>query len=76
MTIGGTPAQLVDTVKNGVADVIWTAPGYTTGRFPVMEAMELTFVIRDSVSGSRAAWAFYQRHAQADQCAPYQQPGQ
>jgi TRAP-type C4-dicarboxylate transport system substrate-binding protein len=66
MTIGGTPAQLVDTVKNGVADVIWTAPGYTTGRFPVMEAMELPFVIRDSVSGSRAAWAFYQRHAQAE----------
>lgn len=63
MQLGGTPAQLVDLVKNGVADIVWTAPGYSAGRFPIIETMELPFVVRDGLSGSRAAWDFYQRHA-------------
>jgi TRAP-type C4-dicarboxylate transport system substrate-binding protein len=34
MQLGGTPPQLVDQVRDGVVDVIWTLPGYTPGRFP------------------------------------------
>ncbi len=63
MQLGGTPAQLVDLAKNGVADIVWTAPGYSAGRFPVIEALELPFIMRDGVTGSRAAWEFYERHA-------------
>ncbi|MCB6182641.1 TRAP transporter substrate-binding protein [Leeia sp. TBRC 13508] len=66
MQLGGTPAQLVDQVKNGVADIVWTAPGYSAGRFPTIEAMELPFVVTDAVSGSKAAWAFYQKNAQKE----------
>ena len=66
MQLGGTPAQLVDLVRNGVADIVWTAPGYSAGRFPVIETMELPFVVRDGLSGSRAAWDFYERHAVAE----------
>jgi TRAP-type C4-dicarboxylate transport system substrate-binding protein len=66
MQLGGTPAQLVDQVKNGVADVVWTAPGYSTGRFPRIEAFELPFVVSDAVSGSRAVWKFYQQYAQQE----------
>ncbi|RJF96576.1 C4-dicarboxylate transporter [Noviherbaspirillum cavernae] len=66
MQLGGTPAQLVDQVRNGVADVVWTAPGYSTGRFPLIEAFELPFMISDASSGSRAAWKFYQQHAQQE----------
>ena len=66
MQLGGTPAQLVDQVKNGVADVVWTAPGYSTGRFPRIEAFELPFVVADAVSGSRAVWKFYQQYAQSE----------
>lgn len=66
MQLGGTPAQLVDLAKNGVADIVWTAPGYSAGRFPIVETMELPFVVRDGLSGSRAAWDFYQRHAAAE----------
>ena len=29
MSMGGTPAQLVDQVKDGVADLVITLPGYT-----------------------------------------------
>ena len=66
MQLGGTPAQLVDQVKNGVADIVWTAPGYSTGRFPIIEAFELPFLVADASSGSRAVWKFYQQYAQAE----------
>ena len=66
MQLGGTPAQLVDQVKNGVADIVWTAPGYSTGRFPAIEAFELPFLVSDATSGSRAVWKFYQQYAQKE----------
>lgn len=66
LQLGGTAAQLVDQVRNGVADVVWTAPGYSPGRFPAIEALELPFVITDATSGSRAAWTFYQTHARKE----------
>ncbi len=45
MQLGGTPPQLVDQLKNGVADVVWTLPSFSSGRFPVLEAMELPFML-------------------------------
>ncbi|WP_207807028.1 TRAP transporter substrate-binding protein [Parazoarcus communis] len=66
MQLGGTPPQLVDQVRNGVADVVWTAPGYSAGRFPVIEALELPFVVTDAHTGSLAAWSFYEQHAQKE----------
>lgn len=64
MQLGGTPGQLFDQVRNGVADVVWTAPGYAAGRFPKIEAMELPFRVKDSLSGSLATWSFYNQYAQ------------
>ncbi|HJV50045.1 MAG TPA: TRAP transporter substrate-binding protein [Noviherbaspirillum sp.] len=66
MQLGGTPAQLVDQVKNGVADVVWTAPGYSAGRFPAIEAFELPFMVKDATSGNRAVWKYYQQYAQQE----------
>lgn len=66
MQLGGTPAQLADQVKNGVADVVWTGPGYSAGRFPAIEAFELPFMVTDSTSSSKALWKFYQQHAQQE----------
>lgn len=66
MQLGGTPAQLADQVKNGVVDIAWTAPGYSTGRFPLTEALELPFVVTDALSGSRAAWAYYEQYAKSE----------
>ncbi|NBQ82363.1 MAG: C4-dicarboxylate ABC transporter [Betaproteobacteria bacterium] len=37
MQLGGTPPQLFEQVRDGVADVVWTLPGYTAGRFPSVE---------------------------------------
>src|SRR5690606_31540637 len=44
MQLGGTPPQLYDQAKDGVADIVWTLPGYTAGRFPSTEVFELPFV--------------------------------
>ena len=66
MQLGGTPAQLVDQVKNGVADVVWTGPGYSAGRFPAIEAFELPFMVADATNSSKALWKYYQQHAQQE----------
>ncbi len=59
--LGGTPGQLYQQVADGVADIAWTLPGYTGGRFPSMEVFDLPFLIRDAESASRAAWEYAQR---------------
>ena len=66
MQLGGTPGQLVDQAKNGVADIVWTGPGYSAGRFPAIEAFELPFMVKDSTSSSKALWKFYQQNAQQE----------
>ena len=67
LQLGGTPAQLADQVKNGVSDIVWTSPSYSTGRFPRTEALELPFTMPpDGMGGSRAMWEFYEKHARDD----------
>lgn len=44
MELGGQPAQLFDQARDGVADIVWTAPSKTPGRFAKIEAFELPFV--------------------------------
>jgi TRAP-type C4-dicarboxylate transport system substrate-binding protein len=63
MTGGGTPAQLVDRVKDGVDDLTMTLPGYTPGRFPIMEALELPFMASSAEGASAASWEFLQKYA-------------
>jgi len=63
MQLGGTPAQLIDQVKDGVADIVFTLPGYTAGRFPIMEVFELPFMNNSAETGARAAWDFYGKYA-------------
>ncbi len=56
MQLGGAPPQLYDQARDGVADIIWTLPGYTPNRFPRLEAFELPFVAnaRAAVNGPAA----------------------
>ena len=44
MQLGGKPQELYDQAKDGVADIVWTLPGYTPGRFPRTEVFELPFI--------------------------------
>ena len=44
MQLGGAPPQLFDQARDGIADITWTLPGSTPGRFPRIEVFELPFV--------------------------------
>lgn len=66
MQMGGTPPQLYDQAKDGVADIVWTLPGYTAGRFPLVEAFELPFMMRSYEGTSRALWDWVQANDQAE----------
>ncbi len=63
MQLGGTPPQLIDQVKDGVADIVFTLPGYTAGRFPMMEVFELPFMSSSAEATSQAAWDYYTQYA-------------
>lgn len=56
MQLGGKPGDLIDQVIDGVADVVWTLPGYTPGRFPQTEVFELPFMMTNAEATSRALW--------------------
>jgi TRAP-type transport system periplasmic protein len=45
MQLGGAPAQLLDQARDGIADIVWAAPGARPGRFPKGEVFELPFVL-------------------------------
>jgi TRAP-type C4-dicarboxylate transport system substrate-binding protein len=62
MSGGGTPAQLVDRVKDGVDDLTITLPGYTAGRFPIMEVFELPFMTNSAEAGAAASWDYLQKY--------------
>jgi len=62
MQLGGTPQNLVDQVKDGVVDIVWTLPGYTAGRYPLMEVFELPFMSSSATATSQAAWDYYTQY--------------
>lgn len=61
MALGGSPVDLYDQAVDGIADIIWTLPGYTAGRFPETEVFELPFMMSDAQATSRAFWDFGQK---------------
>jgi TRAP-type transport system periplasmic protein len=62
MQLGGTPPQLFDQAKDGVVDIVWTLPGYTSNRFPRAEVFDLPFIAGNAEATSRAAWTYHERH--------------
>jgi TRAP-type transport system periplasmic protein len=66
MQLGGTPPQLYDQVRDGVVDVVWTLPGYTAGRFPLVEVFELPFMMLDPEGTSKAVWNYVQQNDSAE----------
>jgi TRAP-type C4-dicarboxylate transport system substrate-binding protein len=64
MQMGGSPPQLFDQARDGVADITWTVLGYTPGRFNKAEVFELPFMC--SGGGEKCSRAFHtyvEKHA-------------
>jgi TRAP-type transport system periplasmic protein len=70
MQLGGKPEQLLQQVRDGVADVVWTLPGFTPGVMPKLEIFELPFLHRSTkatVMGLQDYTAKYMK----EEFAPY-----
>ena len=63
MQLGGTPPQLFDQARDGVADLVWTLPTYQAGRFTKSEVFELPYMVKSSEKGSQALWDFIQKNS-------------
>jgi len=63
MSLGGKPPQLINQVRDGVVDIIWTVNGYTPGLFPRTEAFEMPFVhTNDPAATSLAMRAMFDQY--------------
>lgn len=60
-SLGKSPFQQYDLVKNGVADVAWVVAGYSPGRFPQLHVLELPLMARNGVEAAAAAWNMYEK---------------
>lgn len=63
MQLGGTPPQLFDQARDGVADITWTVLGYTPGRFNKAEVFELPFMSGSAEQSSRAFQEYVEKFA-------------
>jgi TRAP-type C4-dicarboxylate transport system substrate-binding protein len=55
-----------DMARDGIADVTYVNPGYQPGRFPIMGAGELPFLISDAKGGSMGLDAWYRKYAETE----------
>lgn len=55
-----------DMARDGIADVTYINPGYQPGRFPVIGAGELPFLMSDGKGGSQALDEWYRKYAAAE----------
>jgi TRAP-type C4-dicarboxylate transport system substrate-binding protein len=52
-----------DMARDGIADMVYINPGYTAGRFPIIAAGELPFLISNAKGGSAALDEWYRPYA-------------
>src|ERR1700732_5290278 len=55
-----------DMARDGIADVTYVNPGYQPGRFPIVGAGELPFLMSDAKGGSMALDAWYRKYAEKE----------
>ncbi len=55
-----------DMARDGIADLTYINPGYQPGRFPIIAAGELPFLISDAKGGSEGLDVWYRKYAAAE----------
>jgi TRAP-type C4-dicarboxylate transport system substrate-binding protein len=55
-----------DMARDGIADLTYINPGYQPGRFPIIGAGELPFLVTNAKGGSQALDAWYRKYAAAE----------
>jgi TRAP-type C4-dicarboxylate transport system substrate-binding protein len=55
-----------DMARDGIADMTYVNPGYQPGRFPIIGAGELPFLMSDAKGGSEGLDAWYRKYAEKE----------
>ncbi len=55
-----------DMARDGIADLTYINPGYQPGRFPIIGAGELPFLMTNAKGGSQAIDAWYRKYAEKE----------
>ena len=55
-----------DMARDGIADVTYVSPGYQPGRFPIIDAGNLPFMISNAKEGTGAIDEWYRKHAEKE----------
>src|SRR3569833_2034973 len=55
-----------DMARDGIADLTYINPGFQPGRFPIIGAGELPFLMANAKGGSQALDAWYRKYAAAE----------
>ena len=67
----GSGLDHYDMVKRGVADFGLINPGYTPGRFPIISAVDLPFMVSDSMKAASALHRWYKKYAEKEMSDHY-----
>lgn len=55
------PSDLYDSAVTGIAELIYTLPSYTAGKFPLTEGLELPFMFNSAQHVTRTVYALWDR---------------
>ena len=55
-----------DMARDGIADVTYVSPGYQPGRFPIIDAGNLPFLVSNAKEGTGALDEWYRKHAEKE----------
>ena len=66
MQLGGRPPDLYRQVVQGISDITFTLPGYTSADFPMMALTELPGTAESADDGTRKLWAQFDKFLARD----------
>jgi TRAP-type C4-dicarboxylate transport system substrate-binding protein len=61
MQLGGKPPELYRQAVQGISDICFTLPGYTSNDFPMMALTELPGMASSADDGTKKLWAHFDR---------------
>lgn len=61
MQLGGRPPELYRQMLQGISDICFTLPGYTSNDFPMMALTELPGMANNAEDGTRKLWTHFDR---------------
>lgn len=66
MQLGGTPPQLYRQMAQGISDICFSLPGYTSADFPMMALTELPGTANSADDGTKKLWAHFDKFLARD----------